>query len=421
MEGRRPLHRLLLSILLGLALMAATPSWVAAKPHETRIELHDGKIRTADFSAAVCRALHISEKLAVDCGTIDAEGVEGSKFVAAMNGALGEGLRLSIDDGALLLHADPEKLPRNCDMLKKATRVFTALAAPEFTVDQASFYGMKLPETLDAARPLVVLVHGLDCDRANWYAMADLLNESGYQVAYFTYPSDQPIEDSAAMFGEALTKLHADVPAAKLDIVAHSMGGLVARCFVEGSHYCGGVEHLIMLGTPNRGSDWAKYHLLLEAQEHYHLWKHEPKWHWTWMITDGLGEAARDLKPGSAFLKHLNELPRRDEIKYTIVAGSQSAVAKVAGNCLEGSSKLISGRVANWWGFRQAKHGLENAADNVLHAKAKGDGPVRIKSTRLEGVDDFVIIRSDHASLYMSAGEGQPPAAWEIIRDRLAE
>jgi pimeloyl-ACP methyl ester carboxylesterase len=44
----------------------------------------------------------------------------------------------------------------------------------------------------------------------------------------------------------------------QLDIVAHSMGGLVARTFIEqedGKHI---VQHLVMLGTPNAGSPWPK-------------------------------------------------------------------------------------------------------------------------------------------------------------------
>ena len=44
----------------------------------------------------------------------------------------------------------------------------------------------------------------------------------------------------------------------QLDIVAHSMGGLVSRTFIE---ELGGnqiVQHLVMLGTPNAGSPWPK-------------------------------------------------------------------------------------------------------------------------------------------------------------------
>src|SRR5439155_6981900 len=38
-------------------------------------------------------------------------------------------------------------------------------------------------------------------------------------------------------------------------------------------------------------------------------------------LGDGLGEAARDLTPGSAFLTALNRLPRRPGVAYHILAG----------------------------------------------------------------------------------------------------
>lgn len=40
----------------------------------------------------------------------------------------------------------------------------------------------------------------------------------------------------------------------KVDIVAHSMGGLIARSYIQGETYRGDIDQLIMLGTPNHGS-----------------------------------------------------------------------------------------------------------------------------------------------------------------------
>ena len=40
----------------------------------------------------------------------------------------------------------------------------------------------------------------------------------------------------------------------EIDIVAHSMGGLVARYAVEVKHSLGAVHSVNMLGTPNRGA-----------------------------------------------------------------------------------------------------------------------------------------------------------------------
>lgn len=40
----------------------------------------------------------------------------------------------------------------------------------------------------------------------------------------------------------------------KVDIIAHSMGGLVARAYIQGNDYANDVDQLVMLGTPNKGA-----------------------------------------------------------------------------------------------------------------------------------------------------------------------
>ena len=56
-----------------------------------------------------------------------------------------------------------------------------------------------------------------------------------------------------------------DTDCSKVDLVAHSMGGLVARQYVQSSDYQNDVDQLIFLGTPHRGSP--KAYLMWEAGE----------------------------------------------------------------------------------------------------------------------------------------------------------
>jgi pimeloyl-ACP methyl ester carboxylesterase len=265
---------------------------------------------------------------------------------------------------------------------------------------------------------MVVLIHGLDCNRSNWFPMAELLIGEGYQVAYFTYPSDGPLEDSAALLASQMLALRETFPAVKVNVIAHSMGGLVARRYIEGDDYAGGVDHLILLGTPNLGSRWAAYRWVLEAQEHYNLWRHDPDWRPSWIITDGLGEAGRDLKPTSQFLQQLNARPRRAGVKYTIVAGAQHPIVPITADALDGTANLVPNRAANWWGFRQTESALHRGAEKLRQRIGSTDGPVHLKSTQLAGVEDYVVLPADHAALYYPM-DGHPPAAWGIIRERL--
>jgi pimeloyl-ACP methyl ester carboxylesterase len=400
-------------LLLSLLLCAAP---AIATPREARVPLHDGKLRTADLSAALCRELHLPD-CSFSVGEINMSGLRASVFVAALNESLGDGCRISVSDDALVLHLDADKLPESCRDAKKAARIFTAVVAPDATARQRAYYGLWTPKQIDTSKPLVVLVHGLDCDRVNWNPMIELLHQDGRQVALFTYPSDQPIAESARSLGEKLATLRLNTPNLSYDLICHSMGGLVARDYIESAGYRGGVERLIMLGTPNLGSKWAGYRLALEIEEHYGLWRHEPDWSPSWMITDGLGEAGADLKPRSKFLKELNARPRRDGVKYTIIAGNQHPARRITANCLQRTAGWIPPRVSNWWGFRQTKNKLEGTAGR-MRQRGGSDGPVSVESCRLDGVDDFVVIAADHVGLYFPRG-GTTPAAWETIRDRL--
>jgi triacylglycerol esterase/lipase EstA (alpha/beta hydrolase family) len=49
----------------------------------------------------------------------------------------------------------------------------------------------------------------------------------------------------------------ADYDCSKVDLVAHSMGGLVARAYIEGDNYQNDVDQLIFLATPQQGSPTA--------------------------------------------------------------------------------------------------------------------------------------------------------------------
>jgi pimeloyl-ACP methyl ester carboxylesterase len=401
-----------------VTLLALSASSLTAATMETRVPLHDGQLSSADLSRALLETAHL-KGFELDFGTVDVRGLTGTAFVHALNTAMGDGCKIEVTSDALILHIDSDKLPHSVDEAKHEIEVFTAAAAPEATARQRRSYGLLMPQHVDPNKPLVVLVHGLDCIRWNWYPMTELLEQNGYQVAFFSYPSDGPLEESAKLLTEKMTDLRGEYPSMKIDIIAHSMGALVARRYVEGDDYAGGVDHLILLGPPNQGTHWANFRLALEVQEHYKLWKYEKDWSPTWAITDGLGEAGRDLQPRSEFIKHLDTLPRRAGVRYTIVAGNQSPVYPMTAKALEKMSQWVPDRAQGWWGFRQTEAALHDVADDARTHTGSSDGPVSVKSTQLDGVDDYTCLPATHMAL-MYPMTGQKPAAWDIIRDRLS-
>jgi hypothetical protein len=197
------------------------------------------------------------------------------------------------------------------------------------------------------------------------------------------------------------------------------MGALVARAYVEGPAYAGGVDHLILLAPPNHGSPMARYRFLLELQEHASLARQDPDWRPSWIVTDGLGEAGSDLKPRSRFLQALNSLPRREGVKYTIIAGNQSPAYPMASRALTSTSRLIPPKLRTLPGVRQAYASAQRTAARLAHQTGRSDGPVPLKSTRLDGVTDYVTVPADHCGLQTGTAT-RPPASWDTIQDRLA-
>jgi pimeloyl-ACP methyl ester carboxylesterase len=402
-------------MLMAVALVCIAPclSWA----RQQNVALHDGVLRTHDLNSALCAELDLPT---IPGGTqINLCAPEGSEFLFAVNSCLWDGCSLRVTDRqtAILRFAQDEPIDK-CNAMRRLARVYFAEKAPHATALQARNWGLSLPAHVETSRPLVLLIHGLGSDRTDCKPMADLLERAGAQVACFGYPADEPIAESAALLARQLRPIRSQYPRMPIDIVAHSMGGLVAREFVEGPTYTGGVRHLVLVGTPNGGSGWGHLSMLLSLHNHALARCYNPDWHWTWMVTEGMGEAGRDLLPGSDFLRQLNSRPRRAGVQYTIVAGNKSTVDRYEASWIEDAADWVPVRARSWWGLRSWHSKLEKKADRLRQATGENDGPVAVTSTRLAGVTDQVVLAADHISLYLPM-DGQPPAALPIVLDRL--
>jgi hypothetical protein len=68
---------------------------------------------------------------------------------------------------------------------------------------------------------------------------------------------------------------------------------------------------------------------------------------------------------------------------------------------------------------RQTEAAMRDLSDNARAHTGASDGPVSVSSTHLDGVDDYICLPATHMAL-MYPMNGQPPASWDIIRDRLS-
>jgi len=186
----------------------------------------------------------------------------------------------------------------------------------------------------------VLFVHGVNGSAPYWWAtekyawnnsITEQLDYDGFDAWEFYYPYDQQITESGRLLGRAsdwllhgsvLGQMHYQTHAVSL--VAHSMGGLVSRSYLQSDAYDGDVNKLLMFATPNHGSlgAWRIYYGHL-ADEVFPVFGQRN--------SDDQGPAFSDMSPASPFLWNLNAAePRpllassttRDE--YLVVAGTRT-------------------------------------------------------------------------------------------------
>lgn len=275
----------------------------------------------------------------------------------------------------------------------------------------------------DPDRPSVVLIHGLNSTSAVFKHVIPLLESAGYGVLLFDYRDNQDLGLSAREFVEewrVFRKRTGDQrPWA---IVTHSMGGLVARSYVEGAEYLGDVSDLVMIAPPNGGAAIAKMQALLQFLEGIKAIDSK-RAAALGAIEDGLGAAADDLVPKSAFLTALNARGRQAGVKYHILAGDDGFLSREQRERIELRIRTATkaggflGRVT-----RMAAGDLESPLDELTDGS--GDGCVAVESTRLKGVEDFEVVHANHVALIRAPllfPEPGPVICIPFVLDRLKE
>lgn len=148
-----------------------------------------------------------------------------------------------------------------------------------------------------------------------------------------------PIEENAKLLKQRLEAVGLGPNHGKvLHIVAHGLGGLVSRWFIEQQQGHQVVQHLIMLGTPNAGTpwstvqDWALISLTLGLNGLSQITWPVPllgmllkAMNRTVDVIESNDVALDQMHPSSEFLQNLAASPD-PKIPYTIIAGNTSII-----------------------------------------------------------------------------------------------
>jgi len=133
-----------------------------------------------------------------------------------------------------------------------------------------------------ADRTPIIFVHGLYHNHTAWYLYLRWFRRWGwsYMKAIKLKGKFRSINEFARILAEEVEKVMAETQSEKVDLVGQSMGGLVIRSYLAEDSGRAKIRRVVTLGSPHRGSKLAVF---------------------------GLGQAAKEMVPGSAFLESLNQ------------------------------------------------------------------------------------------------------------------
>jgi triacylglycerol esterase/lipase EstA (alpha/beta hydrolase family) len=110
------------------------------------------------------------------------------------------------------------------------------------------------------AKDPVVFVHGfLGSTLVNFSAMIGWFKNDGYPsnyLNYYTYNSLKGVKAGAYTLRDKVNSALSKTGKSKVDLVCHSMGGLVARYYMKNLGGASKVNQVVYVATPHRGTSW---------------------------------------------------------------------------------------------------------------------------------------------------------------------
>ncbi len=112
--------------------------------------------------------------------------------------------------------------------------------------------------------PPVLLIHGFQDTSQSLVPMKNYLESKGFRVFLMDYDSNGNIETMVDTLDETISTMKKNLESAgiymnKVDIVAHSLGGLVTRYYTTQRTYIKkeNIQKIIFINVPHHGTPWA--------------------------------------------------------------------------------------------------------------------------------------------------------------------
>ena len=169
--------------------------------------------------------------------------------------------------------------------------------------------------------PPVLIIHGFLGTRGSMYMFERRLVQDGFVVVSFNLGTlnVRDIRRSAFLIHRKIERILAQTPSQRIDIIGHSMGGLIGLYYVKklGGH--ARVRKLIMMGTPVRGTWFAL----------------------AGVVTLGLWSTSSwQLLPRSRFLDELAQGPMPPNVEIHTIAAARDWVVPLSTTRMTGANAM---------------------------------------------------------------------------------
>ncbi len=182
----------------------------------------------------------------------------------------------------------------------------------------------------------------LPAARPAYQGLIERLEQAGLNVTVAHYDWRKPAAESALTYLKPIIdQVKASTNSSKVDIVAHSFGGIIAREYIQGPQYDQDIDQLITIGTPHQGS--ADAYLAREGGVIPDRWTVGARWYLT-LVERSLNATAlaaplprpsslrtffpslQDLLPTQPFITHEGEhLPLNDLAEQNLYLENRNA------------------------------------------------------------------------------------------------
>jgi alpha-beta hydrolase superfamily lysophospholipase len=191
----------------------------------------------------------------------------------------------------------------------------------------------------------VVLIHGFTKNHRDMQPLAKNLEKLGYESILVDLPlTFQLLEHGASLLEDILANRLLNLKAGeKIHLVGHSTGGLIIRSWLATTKYQSKVDKCVLVGTPNHGSELADI-----------AGKYLP-------ILPAICQTLKSLQS-----RYVRQIPTPSQLPVEMGA--------IAGN----RNNLLLGGLL----------------------KGENDGRVTVKSVRITGLKDFIIMPLGHMEIH---------------------